>query len=90
MPLPIAIDDLLNGKTVEWERLELKAAEAAGCSKTTNGEGRKLFAGEVAEEVTAEVVRARARAAAAYPLARPAPRRHRPPRARTSDGGAMR
>ena len=25
MPLPIAIDDLLNGKTVEWERLELKA-----------------------------------------------------------------
>jgi ATP-dependent DNA helicase RecG len=25
MPLPIDINDLLNGKTVEWERLELKA-----------------------------------------------------------------
>ncbi|MES2642915.1 MAG: RNA-binding domain-containing protein [Myxococcota bacterium] len=26
MPLPIAINDLLNGKTVEWARLEFKAA----------------------------------------------------------------
>ena len=25
MPLPIAISDLLSGKTVEWERLEFKA-----------------------------------------------------------------
>lgn len=86
MSLPIAIDDLLNGKTVEWERLELKGAEAADAFTTTIGERWISFTAEV----IGEVVWAGARASAAYPLARPASRRYRPPQARPCDRGAVR